>query len=166
MRIIRKAEMQGSARHVRNDVYETTRLLLAADDAGASVTDILLQPGIEAEYGYADRTEIAYCIEGEATLVDPDGQTHAIAPGTMWVARPGERFRFEAAVPTRLICVFTPPLAGDETGFASDMAAHGAGERAPPQPSHPTVTAEALAPRRRLADAAPAEPDRIGGGPP
>lgn len=120
MQIIRKDELRGSARHVQNDTYETVRFLLASDAAGASVADIVLQPGIEEGYGYADRTEIAYCIEGDAVLTDPTGAEHHIAPGTMWVARPGESFRFKATQPTRLICVFTPPLSGEETGFAAD----------------------------------------------
>jgi len=100
-----------------NNVYETTRFLLAED--GAGVTDIVLAPGVRQVYGYAHNTEIAYCIEGEATLTDSaNGSEHAIVPGTMWVACPGEQFEFEAAAATRLICVFTPALEGGETGFA------------------------------------------------
>lgn len=121
MRIIRKSDYHGTSRHVTNDAYETTRLLLASDATGVSVTDIVLRPGKEEFYGYADRTEIAYCIEGEATITDAEGQTHQVAPCTLWVAKPGERFGFLASKLTRLICVFTPPLTGDEMGFAADM---------------------------------------------
>jgi mannose-6-phosphate isomerase-like protein (cupin superfamily) len=58
----------------------------------------------------------------EAVLMDDAaGTTHRIEPGTLWVARKGTRFRFRAETPTRLICVFSPPFAGRETGFAGDQ---------------------------------------------
>ena len=120
MQILRKEALPDS-RRIRTAAYETHRFLLASDAAGATVTDIILRPGREETYGYDAHVEIAYCLEGAATLTDASGVAHAIAPGTMWVARPGERFRFVAQAPTRLICVFTPPLEGGETGFASDM---------------------------------------------
>lgn len=123
MRFIRKNDLRGSARHVRNDAYDTIRFLLAADGVGVTVTDNTLAPGIEETYGHDRHTEIAYCLEGEATITDSAGGRHDITPGTMWVADPGERFRFVASTPTRVICVFTPPFRGDESGFAADMAA-------------------------------------------
>lgn len=122
VRVITKASLAGTDRHVRNDAYETTRFLLAPDGLGVTVTDILLAPDIEATYGYDRHVEIAYCLEGEAELRDlSTGAMHAIVPGTMWVAEKGERFAFRARVPTRLICVFTPAFDGTETGFAGDQ---------------------------------------------
>ena len=122
--VIRKEELRGTPRHIRGPAYETFRFLLASDDAEATVTDIVLAPGIEDIYGYDRQIEIAYCLEGEAELTDlATGTTHRIGPGTLWVARRGERFRFRANQPTRLICVFVPPFSGEETGFARDLDA-------------------------------------------
>jgi L-ectoine synthase len=122
VRIVSKRELRGTDRHVRGDAYETFRFLLAGDGVGVTVTDIVLRPGVEATYGYDTHVEIAYCIEGQAELTDlATGLPAAIVPGTMWIAQPGERFRFLAAEPTRLICVFLPPFAGHETGFAGDQ---------------------------------------------
>ncbi len=123
MNIIRKDDLKATSRHIVNDAYATTRFLLASDQVGVSFTDIVLAPGIEENYAYAVHTEIAYCLEGEAVVTDAAGRRETITPGTLWVARAGETFRFVALAPTRLICVFTPPLVGDETGFAADMAA-------------------------------------------
>ena len=118
IQIIRKSQLTSTSRHVRNDVYETHRFLLANDAVGVTVTDIVLKPGIEAIYGYDEHIEIAYCIEGLATLTDLlTNESYEIAPGTMWIARMGEKFRFSASIQTRLICVFTPPFKGHETGF-------------------------------------------------
>jgi L-ectoine synthase len=122
IRTIRKSELAGTARHVRNDTYETTRFLMQRDGLGVTITDILLAPGIAADYGYDGHVEMAYCIEGRARLSDHEtGKVHEILPGTMWVAERGDRFSFVADVPTRLICVFTPPFEGGESGFAGDQ---------------------------------------------
>jgi L-ectoine synthase len=120
IQIIQKSALEGTSRHVRNDVYETFRFLLATDAVGVTVTDIVLNPGVEETYGYDDHIEIAYCIEGRAALTDLADNTNTdIVPGVMWVARKGQKFRFIAYEPTRLICMFTPPFEGHETGLVS-----------------------------------------------
>lgn len=122
LQIIHKQQLQGTPRHIRNPTYETHRFLLASDQADVTVTDITLAPDVEAVYGYDQHIEIAYCIEGNAELTDlSTGQIHQISPGTLWVARRGERFRFLARTPTRLVCVFTPPFSGHEMGFVGDQ---------------------------------------------
>ena len=122
IRMVRKHMLDGTSRHVRNPVYETHRFLLAEDDLGVTVTDILLRPGTERVYGYDNHVEIAYCIEGEATIRDlGGGEATVVSPGTIWIADKGDRFSFVARVPTRLICVFTPPFEGGGTGFAGDQ---------------------------------------------
>lgn len=122
VQIIRKEQLVGSERHLRTETYETVRFLLAADQAEVTVTDVTLIPDVEAEYGSEQHQEIAYCIEGNAELIDSaTWQTHQIEPGVLWLARRGERFRFRAHTPTRLICVFTPPFVGHETGYAGDQ---------------------------------------------
>jgi L-ectoine synthase len=97
------------------------RFLLESDGAGLTVTDITLTPGIEEVYGSNDRLEIAYCIAGRARLQElATDDWQDIQPGTLWMARAGQHFRFEALEPTRLICVFSPAFTGTETGFARD----------------------------------------------
>jgi len=114
-----RRDLVGTDRDVRHRNYRTTRLLLAQDAAPVSLTDITLEPDVEDVYGYPDRTEIAYCISGAAVVVDLDtGTRQDIRPGVLWVAPPGARFTFVASEPTRLICVFDPPLQGEETGLA------------------------------------------------
>jgi L-ectoine synthase len=118
MRIINRTDLIGSDQHVRHPNYETIRLLLDRDGFGLTLTDITLNPGILDTYGYDDRLELAYCIEGRATLVDLATDTqHVVEPGTIWAAPPGSRFTFLAHQPTRLICVFNPALTGVETGI-------------------------------------------------
>jgi L-ectoine synthase len=121
VRIIKKQDLVGTPRNVKAATYETFRFLLDSDGAGVTVTDIVLKPGIEAEYGYDHYIEIAYCIEGRAELKVDGRESFVIEPGTMWVAEKGSRFRFIASEPTRLICVFNPAFAGHETGYAGEQ---------------------------------------------
>jgi L-ectoine synthase len=122
IKIIRKSDIANTPRHIKNDIYETSRFLLAQDNTGVTVTDIMLAPNLEADYGYDAHIEIAYCIEGKAMLTDLQNmETYTIEPGTMWVAPKKSRFRFKADLPTRLICIFNPAFIGAETGFAKDQ---------------------------------------------
>lgn len=122
LRFITKSSLDCPPRHVRNPIYETHRFLLEEDGLGLTLTDITLLPGIEQVYGYDSHVEIAYCIEGEAVIRDhAGGPDRRITPGTLWIADKGDRFTFVADIATRLICVFTPPFKGDETGFAGDQ---------------------------------------------
>jgi L-ectoine synthase len=119
---MRKQQLSGGPRHIRNEVYETYRFLLASDEVGITVTDIVLAARVEETYGYENHIEIAYCIEGAAEIFDIATQaTHAIAPGKLWVPQRGDRFRFCANERTRLVCVFLPAFTGQETGFAGDQ---------------------------------------------
>ncbi|MFC7110834.1 ectoine synthase [Nonomuraea rubra] len=73
---------------------------------------------------YRKHLEACYCISGTGAVVDSDGRTHDLEPGTMYaldqndphhlIAAPGEDLR--------LICVFSPALRGDER-HALDEAA-------------------------------------------
>jgi L-ectoine synthase len=122
MLVKRKQDLLGTDRHVKTHAYETVRFLLEPDRAGVTLTDITLEPGIEETYGYAEHIEVAYCLEGHAILTDlTDGSVHEIFPGTLWAATQHEKFKFMASVKTRLICAFTPPFAGHETGFVGDQ---------------------------------------------
>ena len=122
MLIKRKQDLLGTDRHVKTHAYETLRFLLEPDGAGVTLTDITLEPGIEETYGYENHSEVAYRLEGHAILTDLSGSSiHEICPGTLWAATQHERFRFLATEKTRLICAFTPPFAGFETGFAKDQ---------------------------------------------
>ncbi|MGL4174707.1 MAG: ectoine synthase [Dermatophilaceae bacterium] len=106
-----------------NRNYESLRMLLAQDGVGVSFTDVVLAPSIEDTYGYQDRTEVAYCISGSATLADLDsGMRHEIRAGVLWVASPGSRFTFSATEPTRLVCGFSPTLEGHESGLVDNRS--------------------------------------------
>jgi L-ectoine synthase len=113
-----RTDLVGTPREVVNANYHSTRILIAQDNLGVGMHDVVINPGIKDTYGYEDRTEIAYCISGTGTVVDLEtGQERRVRPGMLWVAPPGSRFTLSATEPLRLICIFDPPLEGAETGI-------------------------------------------------
>jgi L-ectoine synthase len=64
---------------------------------------------------YRNHIEAVYCIEGEGLLEDREsGETHRIAPGTMYLLDGHERHRVTATTDLRMVCVFNPPCTGRE----------------------------------------------------
>ena len=115
MLVRHKAALEGTAREVETDLWRTVRFLLREDGYGVTLTDVTIKPGPPAVYGYDHHTEVCYCLEGRATFEELEtGRRHEIRPGSLWAVHPGERFRFTAHLPTRLVSVCRPPLAGPE----------------------------------------------------
>ncbi|MBN3950373.1 MAG: ectoine synthase [Nostoc sp. NMS7] len=115
MLIKHKHELQNTSRAIQTKDWSTIRFLLEEDGVGITVTDVNIHEGSDAVYHYKHHTEVCYCLQGNATLEDlQTGQVHQVRPGTLWVSRKGERFRFVAKVHTRLISIFIPALLGTE----------------------------------------------------
>ena len=60
---------------------------------------------------YEHHRETVYCVSGEGQVED---LTSGLAPGGLYSAGIGEPHRFATATEMRLLCLFTPPLAGTE----------------------------------------------------
>jgi L-ectoine synthase len=93
----------------------TRRFLLEEDGIGITVSDIRIKPGEGAQLWYKNHIEANYVIEGEGTLTELDtGKTHELRPGVMYCLDKHDRHRIVTKTPMRMICVFTPALAGGE----------------------------------------------------
>jgi L-ectoine synthase len=95
----------------------STRLLVAADGMGYSLTDTLVRAGTKSPLQYRNHLEACYCVEGSGLVVDADGNEFPITPGTMYALDKHDEHWLIASPKEdlRLICVFTPALQGDET---------------------------------------------------
>jgi L-ectoine synthase len=92
------------------------RFLLASDGMGYTVTDTIVTAGTRSYLQYRNHLEACYCIEGRGEVVDADGVSHPITPGTLY-ALDRHDMHFLIAAPDsdlRLVCVFSPALRGDE----------------------------------------------------
>ena len=64
---------------------------------------------------YANHLEACYCIEGEGEVEDlTTGERHAIVPGTVYALDAHDRHVMRVKSDLRLVCVFSPALAGGE----------------------------------------------------
>jgi L-ectoine synthase len=92
------------------------RFLTAADGMGYTLTDTIVNAGTKSRLEYRNHLEACYCVEGEGEVVDMDGNSFPITPGTMYALDQHDP-HFLIAAPhsdLRLICMFTPALRGDE----------------------------------------------------
>jgi L-ectoine synthase len=110
------AEVHGTAAEVSTEQWTSTRLLLQNDGMGFTITDTVVEPGMDETIWYKHHLEACYCIEGRATLEDlSSGEVYEIEPGTMYALNQHDRHRLRADTRVRLVCVFSPPLTGRET---------------------------------------------------
>lgn len=92
------------------------RFLVASDGMGYTVTDTTVQAGTKSNLEYSNHLEACYCIAGSGEVIEMDGTSHPITPGTLYALDKHDSHWLVAAPheDLRLVCVFTPALRGDE----------------------------------------------------
>ncbi|QWF84046.1 ectoine synthase [Amycolatopsis sp. CA-230715] len=92
------------------------RFLLDDDGLGYSVTDTIVHAGTKSRLEYRRHLESCYCISGKGEVVDIDGTSHRLEPGTLYALdRHDPHFLIASdEEDLRLVCVFSPALRGDE----------------------------------------------------
>ena len=125
--IVRTAsDVEGTKADARGDKWRSLRMLTRADGMGFTVTQTTIERGMEIELEYRYHLEACLCLEGELELVElANGARHVIGPGTLYALDAHDHHVLRALGPSRLVCVFTPALAGDETHDASGGYAAG-----------------------------------------
>ncbi len=102
--------------HIIGDGFESRRILLARDGLGYSFHDTLVKAGSVQRLEYKNHVEANYCIEGDGEVEEvATGKTWTLRPGTMYVLDRHDAHIIRARTDLRLLCVFTPALAGTET---------------------------------------------------
>jgi L-ectoine synthase len=108
-------DVLGTERDVHAKNWNSRRLLLAGEKMGFSVHDTLIHAGTETTMCYENHLEAVYCIEGEGEIeLLPDGPTHPIRPGTIYALDQHDRHLLRAITQLRMVCVFNPPVTGQE----------------------------------------------------
>jgi L-ectoine synthase len=116
--IVRSLEdVIGTDREVDTDNWTSRRLLLKNDGMGYSVHDTIIKEGTETHIHYRNHLEAVYLIEGE-------GEVETIADGKIWPVKAGTIYaldkhdehylRANKGTHMRMVCVFTPPITGEE----------------------------------------------------
>src|SRR5262249_31288379 len=90
-------------------------LLHHEDGMGVTLTDAILETGMDQIFWYQNHLESVYCLEGSGTLEDlATGKTYPIKPGTLYALDKHDRHRLKVTSRMRVICAFVPPLVGGE----------------------------------------------------
>ena len=109
------SETNGTDRHVKTDKWDSVRLLLERDGMGFSLHVTTLYPGVENTMEYRHHLEAVYTIEGTGAIEDvATGQRHRLAPGVLYALDRHDRHIVRAHEKMVMLCVFNPPVTGDE----------------------------------------------------
>lgn len=105
----------GTEDEVKGGNWTSRRLLLRKDGMGFSLHDTIIHAGTETYIWYKNHVEAVYCIEGEGEIETiPDGTVYPIRPGTLYALDGHEKHYLRAKKDMRMICVFNPPVTGQE----------------------------------------------------
>jgi L-ectoine synthase len=106
-----------SSRRVKFHAGVSNRILLDSDKMGYTLTKTVIHPEAGQVFQhYKNHLESCYCVSGHALLINAEtGEEHHIKPDVTYVLDNHDPHYFEAFEETVLICVFNPPLTGNET---------------------------------------------------
>ncbi|HJK93607.1 MAG TPA: ectoine synthase [Polyangiaceae bacterium LLY-WYZ-15_(1-7)] len=116
MILVKLDDVAGSDLDVHGEGWNSRRLLLKDAKMGFSLHDTLIHEGAELHLHYKNHLEAVYCIEGTGSIEDlAKGETHPIAPGTVYALDQHDEHILRAQTQMRMVCVFNPPVTGKET---------------------------------------------------
>lgn len=110
-------QIKGSDRevHAENGNWVSRRFVLNDDAAGFSFHETIIFAGTETHIWYKHHIEAVYCVGGEGEIEDlVSGEIHLIRDGTMYLLNDNDEHLLRAKRDMRMICVFNPPLTGQE----------------------------------------------------
>jgi L-ectoine synthase len=111
-------EIKGSEREVspsQNSNWVSYRFLLKNDGMGFSFHETRIFAGTETHIHYKKHLEAVYCVEGKGEIETiKDGKKYSIENGMMYALDKHDEHYLRAETELRLICVFNPPLTGEE----------------------------------------------------
>ena len=113
---VRKLEdIAGTKGEVHGHKWHSMRPLHAEDGMGVTLTDSILEEGLEMTLWQKEHLEACYCLEGEGTVEElSSGTVHEIKAGTLYAMNAHDRHRIHAKTRMRVVCTFVLALTGTE----------------------------------------------------
>ncbi|MEC4985334.1 MAG: ectoine synthase [Oscillatoria sp. PMC 1068.18] len=115
-------QLVGTERDVAWGNGQSRRFLIERDQMGYSLTDTIIDAGSESLLQYNNHLETCYCIEGEGEIETMNGVVYPITTGTMYALDEHDKHYLRAKTTMRLVCVFSPPLKGNESHQLTDSS--------------------------------------------
>ncbi len=101
--------------HCPKGGFVSCRFLVEKDKMGFAFTKTFIPKGSPQHWHYKHHLEACYCLSGKGILTDNTTlKQYDIVPESMYVLDKHESHFFQALEDTVLLCVFNPPLVGDE----------------------------------------------------
>lgn len=95
--------------------FVSHRILLEKDNTGYAMTKTVIPPKGKQFWHYKNHIESCYCVSGKGKLTNATTKkVFSIEPDTTYVLDKHDPHFFEALTQCVLICVFNPPLTGQE----------------------------------------------------
>ncbi|MFT0547799.1 MAG: ectoine synthase [Pseudaminobacter sp.] len=106
----------GTEHEIKTDNWLSRRVLLKKDGMGFSFHETVIFPGTETHIHYQNHLEAVWCVEGDGEIETiADGKKYALGPGVVYALDENDEHWLRGGKePLRVICVFNPPLTGDE----------------------------------------------------
>lgn len=117
MKVIKSKNLRNTDRQVNcpKGGFVSLRILLEKDGMGFTMTETHVPKGEAQHWHYKNHLEACYCVSGYGILTNKKtGEEHDISNGTIYVLDKHDDHTFEAIDDVVLICVFNPPLKGNE----------------------------------------------------
>ncbi|MFJ3116766.1 ectoine synthase [Pseudomonas protegens] len=117
MIVVTSQEIASTSRNVSGPGWQSRRMIVREHGMGHSVHETRITEGSELHLHYKNHFESNYCIEGEGEVQHKiTGEVFPIRPGTIYSLNENDPHILRATKgDLLLVCVFTPPLAGNET---------------------------------------------------
>lgn len=115
------AEITDTERDVADAAWRSKRIILAGDGVGFSFHETTINANSVSEFQYRHHIEAVWVVEGSGVLTNlENGDEFKLEPGTMYLLDGHEKHRVTCHEQLRMMCVFNPPVTGnevhDETG--------------------------------------------------
>jgi L-ectoine synthase len=126
IRSMREVEAAGKLIVINHGEASACRVLLKADGVGFSVSEARMKTGAIANLWYKNHWEANYVRSGTAMLEDiVGGRSWTLKAGDLYLVGPADRHRMTALSKEvfRVVSVFNPPIAGNETHDADNSYA-------------------------------------------
>jgi len=95
--------------------FVSKRILLESDGMGYTLTNTFIPKGPAQKWRYLNHKETCYCISGKGILTDLETmESFNIEKDSVYILDKNDAHTFEAVEDVTLICIFNPPLKGDE----------------------------------------------------